>query len=55
MEVAGSSGPVTATSSIPGVRAEGTGQNVGAQQHFGTAELIQCSVLAGKARYVGKA
>lgn len=30
-------------------------QNVGGQQHSGRAELIQCSVLAGKARDVGKA
>lgn len=54
-EVTGNSGPATATSSIPGVRAGGPWTECGAQQHFGTAELIWCSVLAGKARYVGKA
>lgn len=48
-EVAGKPGPATETSSVPGVRADGH------RAERGTAKLIQSSVLAGKAKYVGKA
>lgn len=50
-----SSEPATEPGALQGSELTGTGQSMGGQQRFGTAEQMQRRVLAGKARSVGKA